>query len=440
MAENRVLPSTESLPPSRAGLISWALYDWANSAFHTIVLTFVFAAYFTRAVAADEVEGSRAWGTALGIAGFGVAVLGPILGAATDQTGRRKPWIASFTFLCVVATGLLWFVRPSESFVWTGAFLAAAGSFGIELALVFYNAMLPAIAPRDRLGRWSGWGWSLGYAGGLVSLAVVLVAFVNETSMILPFDTDSSQHIRASFVFVALWILVFSIPMFLYTPDGERTGKPLVQGIRDGVSQLVVSLRNVREYAHIVRFLIARMIYTDGLATLFAFGGVYAAGTFDMDEQQILLFGIGLNVTSGLGALAFAWVDDRLGSERTILISLVGLIVCGAAILFVTSITLFWVGGLLLGIFVGPAQAASRTYLARVSPPHLQNQFFGLFALSGKATAFAGPLLVGWITYLAGSQRVGMSVIVAFWIAGFALLWGLPRATAPSSPDSPTAA
>lgn len=414
---------------SRAGLFSWALYDWANSAFHTNILTFVFAAYFTRAVAPDEIEGSRVWGTVIGLGGLVVAVLGPVLGAVTDQTGRRKPWIAFLTLLCVVATGMLWFVRPSEEYVWLGAALVAVGSLGVELAIVFYNAMLPTIVPHDRIGRWSGWGWSLGYAGGLVGLVIVLVAFVNEQYRVYPFDTDTAEHLRASFVFVAAWYFIFSLPLFAFTPDRPPTGKSLRQGLRDGLEQLAHSLRNVRRYAAIVRFLIARLLYAEGLATLFAFGGVYAAGTFNMGEQEILLFGIALNVTAGLGALGFSWVDDRIGSKRTILVSLTGLIVSGTTILMVNSAVLFWIGGVILGIFVGPAQAASRSYLARVSPPHLENQFFGLFAFSGKAIAFVGPLLVGWLTYLADSQRVGMSVVIVLWVAGFALLWGLPRAT-----------
>lgn len=415
-------------PTSRLGLWSWALYDWANSAFHTIILTFVFAAYFTRAVAPDEIEGSRVWGTVIGLGGLAVAVVSPILGAVTDQTGRRKPWIALLTAICVVATALLWFVRPSEDYMWAGMLLVAAASFGVELAIVLYNATLPAIAPADHIGRWSGWGWSLGYAGGLASLVVVLVAFVNESFAVYAFDRDAAEHVRISFVFVGAWYLAFSLPFFLFTPDRPRTGKALRVAFRDGLAQLARSLRNVRQYGFVVRFLIAHMLYAEGLATLFAFGGVYAAGTLDMNEQEILLFGIGLNITAGVGALCFSWVDDRIGSKQTIQLSLAGLLVSGTALLLVDSVALFWAGGLVLGIFVGPAQAASRSYLARVAPPELENQFFGLYAFSGKATAFLGPLLVGWLTYLADSQRVGMSVVILFWALGGALVWTLPRA------------
>lgn len=413
----------------RRALWSWALYDWANSVFHTVILTFVFAAYFTRGVAPDEAVGSQIWGTAIGVGGVLVAVLGPILGAATDQTGRRKPWIFAFTALCVVSTASLWFVYPQAHFMWFGALAAGIGAFGVELAAMFYNAVLPGLAGPKRIGRWSGWGWALGYAGGLASLIAVLLLFVEESTRMLPFDTDSAQHLRASFLFVALWYAVFSIPFFLFTPDTERTGKSLRQGIRDGLGQLAESFRNIRQYAHIVRFLVARIFYVDALATLFSFGGVYAAGTFDMDERQILLFGIALNVTAGLGAFAFSWIDDWIGSKLTILFSLAGLIIPGIIMLIATSATVFWVVGVILGIFVGPAQAASRSYMGRIAPARLENQMFGLFTFSGKATAFVGPILVGWLTYLTGSQRIGMSTIIVFFIIGFALMLTLPRAS-----------
>ncbi len=182
----------------------------------------------------------------------------------------------------------------------------------------------------------------------------------------------------------------------------------------------------------VVKFLIARMLYIDGLATLFAFGGVYAAGTFDMSQHQILLFGISLNVTAAVGAALFAWVDDKIGGKPTILISLLGLILPGLLILFVDSMNIFWGLGMVLGLFVGPVQAASRSLLARMSPPALQNEMFGLFALSGKATAFMGPLLVGWITEWFGSQRAGMGVIIMLFVIGFLLMLTVP-AVSPSS-------
>jgi len=214
----------------------------------------------------------------------------------------------------------------------------------------------------------------------------------------------------------------------VFTSDRPRTDLKLKQAAASGWTQLKKSIKNVRKFKHIVRFLVARMIFIDALATVFAFGGIYAAGTFDLGEREVLMFGIGLNLTAGIGAAIFAWLDDLMGSRTTMLLALVGLIFTTTAVLVVTGLTWFWVFGLLLGIFVGPVQAASRTYMARVSPPDLQNQMFGLMALSGKVTAFLGPLLVGWLTFFADSQRIGMSVIVVLFIIGLALLYTVPDA------------
>jgi UMF1 family MFS transporter len=414
--------------PTTRGLFAWALYDWANSSFSTVILTFVFAAYFTRQVAPTETAGSSNWGLAVGTAGIAIAVLGPVLGAIADQKGRRKPWLGAFTFLCVAMTGLLWFVKPETSSMRPAMILVWFAILGAELAAVFYNAMLPALAGPERVGRWSGWGWGLGYIGGLACLALSLLLFVRDEAL-LGFERETAGHVRATFVFVAVWFAVFSLPLFLLTPDEPKKNISLAKAVRKGLGQLGRTLRDVREYMTIVRFLIARMIYIDGLATVFAFGGVYAAGTFGMSEQKVLLFGITLNVTAGLGAFVFSWVDDKIGSRRTILFSLVGLLLPGIAMLFVESTKTFWLLGLILGIFVGPVQAASRSYLARAAPDRLRNQMFGLYALSGKATAFAGPLAVGGLTALTGNQRIGMSAIMVLLFAGLILTWTLPPAS-----------
>jgi UMF1 family MFS transporter len=310
-----------------------------------------------------------------------------------------------------------------------GLVLVAVATVGYELAAVFYNAVLPRLAANDRVGRWSGWGWGLGYAGGLASLLIALFAFVQGEGAWLPLDRASAQHVRATFVLVAVWYLLFALPLFIFVPETGRTGRSLTAALRSGLGQLADSFRHVRQYAHILRFLIARMIYVDGLATIFSFGGVFAAGTFNMSEKDVLLFGVALNVTAGIGAAAFGWLDDRLGSKRTIQLSLLGLLIPGTGMLLARSLGVFWGCGLVLGVFVGPVQAASRSYLARVAPPSLRNQMFGLYAFSGKATSFLGPLLVGWLTYISGSQRVGMSVVMGFLALGFLLLLSVPRST-----------
>ncbi len=415
--------------PGFGGRFSWALYDWANSSFAAVISTFVFPVYFASQVAGDEVRGTALWGNTVGIAGLVVALGAPVVGAVADRYGRRKPWLALCTLFCVLATGALWWVKPDSAWLPLAILLAGAATVAAEYAVVFYNAMLPGLAPAGRLGRWSGWAWALGYAGGLACLLLALFGFVNEGAW-WPLPRDEDAHVRATFPLVALWYGLFSLPLFLFAPDEPATATSLRRAVGEGLSQLAQSLRRVRRYRGLMRFLLARLLFIDGLATIFAFGGVYAAGTFGFGPEQVLYFGIALNVSAGVGAALFAWLDDYFGSKQAIQMALVGLVVTAALLLIITSTTLFWVLGVILGLFVGPVQAASRSYLAGAAPVALRNQLFGLFAFSGKATAFAGPLLVAWITSLFASQRAGMSVILAFLLAGLALLYRLPSATA----------
>ncbi len=410
-------------------LFSWALYDWANSAFFTVIQTFVFATYFVSSIAESDASGSAWWGNTIGAAGLVIAVLGPVLGAIADQTGRRKPWIIGFSLLCIVTTGLLWFVEPSNNFLLLSMVLIFLGTVGSEAAIIFYNAMLPTLVEDHRMGRWSGWAWGLGYAGGLMCLVVALFVFINVETPPFGLDSAQAENVRATFIMVAVWYLLFSIPLVASTPDLEQKTLGMSEAIRNGWKQLKTSIKNVQKYKPIARFLVARMIFIDALATVFAFGGIYAAGTFEMGQREVMMFGIGLNLTAGLGAALFAWIDDWIGSKQTIIISLGGLIITTTAVLLVVSELWFWIIGLLLGIFVGPVQAASRTYMGRIAPEELRNQMFGLFALSGKVTAFVGPILVGWLSYLAGSQRIGMSVIVLFFVIGMGLMFGVPAVT-----------
>ncbi|MDA0998764.1 MAG: MFS transporter [Proteobacteria bacterium] len=406
----------------RKAIVAWCLFDWANSAFPTVVITFVFAAYFVKGVVGDEIAGTAMWGQAMGLSALVVAVLSPILGAIADRSGRRKPWLLASTVGAVVASALLWRVTPDPSSVILALLLCAGGNIAFEIGMVFYNAMLPDLVTGRRIGRVSGWGWGLGYVGGLVCLICVLYGFVEASPPPFGLDPTAAEHIRAAGPFVAIWFAIFSLPLFLLTPDRARSGMPAADAVRQGIRSLWSTLKGVRAHRNVLRFLIARMIYTDGLNTLFAFGGLYAAGTFGMSFSELIKFGIGMNVAAGLGAFAFAWIDDRAGPKRVIHASLIALTVLGAAILVVRDVELFWLIGLSLGLFIGPAQSASRSLMARLAPADMRTEMFGLYALSGKATAFLGPILVGALTAWADSQRAGMAVILLFFIIGGLLM------------------
>jgi UMF1 family MFS transporter len=407
----------------RRALAAWSLFDWASNAWPTVVTTFVFAAYVTKGVAPNPEVGTAWWGTATAIAALCIAVLSPILGAIADRAGRRKPWIAAFTGLTVLMSLLLWQITPAPEALLLAVVLVGVGIVAFELSQVFYNAMLADLAPARLLGRVSGWGWGLGYAGGLVCLATCLGLLVLPDPPLLPLDPAAQEPTRATGFVVAAWFALFSLPFFLRVPDRPSRGLSPGEAARAGLRQLRRSLAELLpKHRPVAHFLLARMLYTDGLNTLFSFGGVYAAGTFGMGFQEILVFGIVLNVTAGLGAAAFAWVDDWIGPKRTIVIAIVGLIGVGIAALAAQTTTQLYITGSALGLFFGPAQAASRSLMARMAPPELRTEMFGLYALSGKATAFLGPILVGWVTFAAGSQRVGMATILIFFLAGLALL------------------
>jgi UMF1 family MFS transporter len=404
------------------GRVSWALYDWANSPFTTLIITFVFSAYFARAVVGDEVQGQSLWGYTAAISGAVIAIFSPIFGSIADAGGPRKPWLLVFTLVCIGGSYMLWYVEPDPAFIVQAMIWVIVANIAFEFGIVFNNAMLPDIVAEDRIGRWSGWAWGIGYFGGLAALVLALYGFVQTETPLFGIGKESAANIRVVGPIVAIWFALFVWPMFAFTPDRVRNTKTVGEKLSSGLGNLVATLKKVRHYRNIALFLIARMIYADGLATVFAIGGVYAAGAFKMEFAQVIMFGILLNVTAGIGAFGFAWIDDWIGSKPTIVISLIGLIATALVAILVRDVTWFWVAGALLGIFVGPAQAASRTMLARMAPPELSTEFFGLFALTGKATAFLGPLLVGVFTDAFDSQRVGLTVVLAFFAVGLLLL------------------
>lgn len=387
-------------------LAAWTLYDFGSSAFAAIIQTFLFAPFFIQQIAQTPLEGSIIWGYANGGAGVAVAILSPLLGAIADKTGKRRLWLLTFTLLCV---GAIFFLGtlPTSAPLSFWIFLIIAATIGGECAFVFYNAYLPDLAPQGAIGKWSGWGWALGYLGGLCSLLVAWQA--------------ARWGIRASFLVAGAWYMIFAFPFLLLAPViPSKTS--LADGAKQGIKELGKTVLEVGKYRHIALFLLAHLLYIDGLTTLFVFGGAYANALFGIEGGGLFLFGILLHVTAGLGSLIFSFADDLLGPKRLILLCL-GFLICLTSVLLISySQVTFWITGAFLGIFVGPVQAASRSWLGKAAPAKMRGEFFGLFAFSGKATAFIGPLAVGYVADATGSLRAALSVIVFLFLVGAALM------------------
>lgn len=431
----------QTLTGRKAAVAGWCLYDWAMSAFNTVIGTFVFSVYFTKGVAADPDSASADWAFMLGLSGLAIAVLSPVLGAIADKGGRIKPWLGGFTAIAVAGAALLWFVRPDPSYVLLALVIVGVASTAFELANVFYNALLPGIAPPSHLGRVSGWGWGTGYIGGLLSLMGCLFLLLQtDTPLFGLLDKADAAPVRATSVLVAIWYGLFALPLFLLVPDRPGNAAPLGQIVREGLSTLGRTLRSLPAHGNLLRFLVASALWRDGINTITAFGGIYAGIVFGMTEAQLILFAILLNVSAGLGAIGFAWLDDRIGAKPTLIISIIGLILSGAGLIAIGTPAWGWapvlnlpldftpdqqwllVLGLVLGCFFGPAQAAARSMMARLAPAGLETEFFGLYALTGRAVGVLGPLFYGAAVSLFATQRAGMGTVVVLFLLGLGLL------------------
>lgn len=438
--------------PTRA-LASWVLFDWAAQPFYTLVLTFLFAPYFANVVAANAKEGTEIWGYAAAAAGVLVAILSPILGAHADGNGRRKPWMALFSLMFAAALAALWLAVPAADALTIAVVLAAfiAATIAAEITTVLTNAIMPDLVPPSSLGRLSGIGWAMGYAGGLISLLVmagllIADARTGKTLMgltpVLPLDVAAHEGERLIGPFSAVWYLVFMIPFFLFVPDRPRA--PAADR-GHALSELWATLRELPSHRDMLFFLVARMIYSDGLAAIFTFGGIYGASVFGWASMELAIFGVVLIVAGTIGAVAGGVLDDRIGARTVIVVSLV-LLAAGALgilsvdkthILFAAEVApksegsaafssageqVFLAFAVLVGLVAAPVQAASRSLLARLAPPGKMAQYFGLFAFSGKVTAFLAPFSVALLTQLTGSERIGMGSIVVFLALGLLLM------------------
>lgn len=418
---------------SAGRVVAWSLWDWGSAAFNAVIVTFVFSVYLTDAVG-DDVPGPfsastwYAWAVAAG--SLVIALLAPVLGQRSDAAGGRRRSLALLTGAVVLITAAMFFVRDDYHYLWVGLVLISLGLVVFELAQVPYFAMLRQVSTPETVGRVSGVGWAAGYLGGIVLLVIVYFGLIKDDGGLLGLSTEDGFNIRVVAVVAAVWFLVFALPVLFAVPELPREASPLPRvGFLQSYRVLVREIREMwAEDRTSVLFLLASALYRDGLAGVFQFGAVIAVSVYGFTDETVLPFAIVANVASAAGAFAAGLFDDRVGPRRVIVFSLVSMMLVGSALLFVEGSAGFWVFGLLLCLFVGPAQSASRTYLVRLTPVGKEGQRFGLYAMTGRAASFLSPALFGLCAFVGGDDRWGIVGILAVLLAGLVALLYVPKA------------
>lgn len=441
---------------TRSGIFGWMLFDWAQQPYHTLIVTFVFAPYFASAVAPDPARGQELWGYAAGTGGLIIALMSPVLGAIADATGPRKPWVLGFSVLGVAGCWLLWYAVPGTTGLALVMLALVMSLVGMEFAAVFTNSMMPYLVPRAELGRLSGSAWALGYLGGLVSLVLVLGFLAGQPGTgltlfgiepLFGLETAAREGDRASGPFTAIWYVVFVLPMFLWTPDMKHRASAS-GAVSRGLKELGGTLRRLPSDRSYFSFLMSSMFYRDALNALYSFGGIYAAGVLGWSIVQIGIFGIVAAFTGAIGAWLGGRADQAFGPKPVVSVC-IAVLTLSCLIVISTTRTdvffvpvaanasslpdlVFYVAGALIGAAGGSIQAASRTLLVDQVERDKVTEAFGLYALSGRATSFIGPLAIGVATGLFASkafgfssedaQRIGVTPIIALFLIGLALL------------------
>jgi UMF1 family MFS transporter len=408
-------------------IFAWGLWDWGSASFNAVATTFVFTVYLTSKAFGDKAAVSAQLGWALAIAGVLVALLAPITGQRSDTGGRRKLWLAVNTYLVVIALALMFFVQAQPSFLLFGLVLLAVGTIVFEFASVNYNAMLAQVSTPRSIGKVSGFGWGMGYIGGIVLLLIVYFGFINPKVGLFGVTSENGLDVRVSMLIAAIWFGIFALPVLFAVPQNRPRAD--LRSKRIGFFQSYAILgrdiaRLWKTSRHTVYFLIASAVFRDGLTGVFTFGGILAAGTFGFSPGQVIMFAVAANVVAGIATMAVGTLDDKLGPKPVIVTSLIGLVVCGALVFVFHDggQIVFWTFGLALCLFVGPAQSASRSFLARLIPTGREGEVFGLYATTGKAATALAPAAFALFVSIGGAQYWGIIGIVLVLAIGLALL------------------
>jgi UMF1 family MFS transporter len=440
----------------KLAIFGWMMFDWAAQPFFTVVITFVFGPYFAARMASDPVAGAFAWSNVGTISAIIIAVLSPVLGSVADATGNRKHWIGFFAIIKILSLMALWTAAPGSSVVSIGLLIVLA-SVAAEFSIVFNDSMMTRLVDEKSIGKISNIAWGLGYLGGLIALFFVLLCLAGNPATgktiigitpLFGLDPAQGEDARITGPLSAIWYLVFILPMFLFTPDSSKHVR-LLPAVRQGLGELRETLLQLTGRRSLMKFLIARMIYQDGVNGLLFLGGAFAAGMFGWQTTEIGLYGILLALVAIFGCIIAGYLDARLGSKTVVIVSLVILVFAtigdistapgftlfglvplspadGGGLFGTAAEKIYILYGLLIGLAFGPVQASSRSYLARSVSVEEAGRYFGIYALSGRATAFMATIANSLLIWITGSARVGMGSLILFFIVGLVILLMTP--------------
>ncbi len=436
--------------PMRKRIWGWFFFDWASQPYNTLLVTFIFAPY-VKDLMGDGTAAQTAWGFGVGAAGIVIVLLAPILGAMADQSGNRMRWIWIFSILYVVGAAGLWTAAPGSFSLTTTLILFAIGMIGMEFTTIFTNSMLPDLGTKEEIGRISGNGWAFGYVGGLIALVLMLTLFAENATTgktligidpIMGLNAEMREGTRFVGPLTAIWFAVFMIPFFLWVKDPKPAGAP-PGAVKKALKEVSATVKKLPQTPSLFAFLGSSMAYRDALNGIYAFGGIYAAGVLGWSVVDIGVFGILAIISGAIFAALGGRADSAFGPKPVIIVCILVLTVAAVAIIFVSPTTVFgipvaegsalpdisyYIIGCLVGAAGGVIQSASRTMMVRQANPKKMTESFGLYALAGKATSFVAPLSIGALTYMTGSQQIGISPLMVLFLIGLILLiWVKPE-------------
>ncbi|MEN9737182.1 MAG: hypothetical protein RJA26_415 [Actinomycetota bacterium] len=419
------MSNVASARPSRRATWAWALWDWAEQPYPTMIQTFIFATYITSSAFGDKDTNTSVLSVGSIIASVLVAVSAPIFGRRSDDSGKRKFWLLANSVILIAIMALSYFVFPDPAFLIFGVVLYAIGSVVQETAFINYYAMLKQVTTKDNMGKVSGLAWGLGYVGGIILLLVSLVGFVLPDQPWFGISTDQAENIRVLFLFSAIWMLVFTIPLAIFVPEVKARNTAAKESILESYKALWAQLKGLSKHSpDTLRFLIASAVYRDGLAGVFMYGAILGSVAFGFSTTQVIFYGIAANVVAGVGAALGGWLDNRIGTKTTIVASLAGLLLAGLGVFAFAGAgkVTYWIGGLILCLFVGPAQASSRTFVARFTPEGREGEIFGIYQTTGKITSFLSPSF--WLISTGIATAAGVAHSAIFGILGLMVVLG----------------